>query len=108
MVTARDGDVLRARTFDGAHPFFGIKAVRIKRIGCFGILLRIHAGNVHKPFAIAIHRVDSPMDKNAELHIRKFLTAFPVFLRGHILILRHSAQSYQRANQNKRQSFHIV
>ena len=66
MVSCGEADILCARAFYGLHPFFRIEPCRAEPSRQFFILLIIDILIVEHPFPVSEHRINTPVDENAE------------------------------------------
>ncbi|EJX02685.1 hypothetical protein EVA_09209 [gut metagenome] len=106
VVARSEGDILRTRLTERAHPLVGIEARRIKTVGQMGILLVVDTLVVHHPLAVAEHGVDTPVDENTKLEVLEFFLALLDLLRG--LILCHRRHTHEQCQNRKDSLLHRV
>ena len=101
MVSRRYGDVAGAGILDGANPLVGVEARGIKASWQLGILVTVNFLVEHHPLAVGKHRIDAPMDENAEFVVLELLAGFEVLLTGHIACLLGSGEKPCETQQER-------
>ena len=111
VVVARgDGDVLRAASLDGLDPLVGVEQRGIERGGEFRILLIVDVAVLHHPFALSEHRVEAPVQEDAEFLVLKLRLCLFDGLGRLVNTLRCNVAEREKQYYLKNQSFrsHII
>ena len=86
VVVARgDADVLRAGVGHGLHPAVGIEGGGIEAAGQPRVLVAVDVAVVHHPFAIAGHRVEPPVNEDAEAIAAERLARLEILFRRRVV-----------------------
>ena len=75
VVVARcERDVARTGLLENLGPGFSVEIMRIKSIGCLGILFSAKRTVLQIPFSLCKSRIDAPMNEDAESIFGKLAT----------------------------------
>ena len=86
VVVARgDADVLRAGVGHGLDPAIGVEGGGIEAAGQPRVLVAVDVAVVHHPFAVAGHRVEPPVNEDAEAIAAERLARLEILFRRRVV-----------------------